>query len=116
MLRKHVRPADIGGMGRALALPLLLIVVSVGGFLFVRQAQTRVDATTAAAATDFAAARPVLRAWFADHGTYSGVRLPARYRVAVVRADATSYCLEARRGGRAAHELGPKGKPLSGRC
>src|SRR6266516_6801660 len=109
-------------MGRSLVFPLLLIALAVGGFLFVRQAQsvgptsrTATEAETqAAAATDFAAAQPVLQAWLADHGTYAGVTLPPAYAVAVVRADARSFCLQAGAGAAATHELGPGGLAQSG--
>ena len=85
-------------MGRSLAFPLLLIALAVGGFLFVRQAQSvgpesktatqaETEAATAAAATDFGAAQAVLLSWFADHDTYAGVTLPPAYAVAVVRLD-----------------------------
>ena len=111
-------------MGRSLVFPLLLIALAVGGFLFVRQAQsvgptsrTATEAETqAAAATDFAAAQPVLQAWLADHGTYAGVTLPPAYAVAVVRADASSFCLQAGAGAAATHELGPGGQAQSGAC
>ena len=114
-------------MGRALAFPLLLISLAVGGFLFVRQAQSHGPASTVAtqaeaqaaaagAATDFAAAQPVLQAWFADHGTYAGVSLPPVYGIVVARADAASFCLQAGTGAGAAHEPGPGGQLQSGPC
>ena len=114
-------------MGRSLAFPLLLIALAVGGFLFVRQAQSvgptssvatqaETQAAADAAATDFAAAQPVLQAWFADHGTYAGVTLPPVYAVTVVRADASSFCLQAGAGTAAMHELGPGGQAQSGPC
>ena len=40
MLNKPVAPADITAVGRSLAFPVLLISLAVGGFLFVRQAQS----------------------------------------------------------------------------
>jgi hypothetical protein len=114
-------------MGRSLAFPLLLIALAVGGFLFVRQAQSvgptsrtatqaETQAAAAAAATDFGAAQAVLLSWFAAHGTYAGVNLPPVYEVAVVQADASSFCLQAGAGAAAAHELGPGGQAQSGPC
>jgi hypothetical protein len=114
-------------MGRSFGLPLLIISLAVGGFLFVRQAQTagpsstvaaqaESDATAAGTATDFAAAQPVLQAWFADNGTYAGASLPPVYGVVVARADASSFCLQAGTGPGATHELGPGGQPQSGPC
>jgi len=106
-------------MGRSLVFPLLLIALAVGGFLFVRQAQSEgpssaTQPAVVAAATDFAAAQPLLEAWFATHRTYAGVRLPPVYAVAVARADASSFCLQTRSG--AMHEIGPGGAPQSGPC
>jgi hypothetical protein len=107
-------------MTRALMLPLLIIVVAVGGFLSVRssqssrqtQQQAETQASLAASATDFAAAFPALQAWFADHGTYAGVTLPPAFAVTVVRADATSYCLQAG----TEHLDGPGGAAQPGPC
>ena len=114
-------------MGRSFGLPLLIVSLAVGGFLFVRQAQTAGPSSTVAAraetraaaagaATDFAAAQPVLQAWFADNGTYAGASLPPVYGVVVARADASSFCLQAGSGATATHELGPGGQPQSGTC
>ncbi len=110
-------------MTRSLGLPLLIISLAVGGFLFVKQSQTvgptssvatqaETQAAAAASATNFEATQPVLQSWFADHATYAGVTLPPVYGIAVVRADATSYCLQSG----AEHELGPSGQPLPGPC
>ena len=114
-------------VSRSLAFPIVLLLLAVGGFLFVRQAQTdgptstiatqaETQAEAATAATNFAAAQPVLQAWFADHGTYEGATLPPVYAVAVVHADATSFCLQAGTGATALHEVGPAGQLQSGPC
>ena len=110
-------------MTRSLLLPLLLVSVAVGGFLFVRQAQTsgttssvaqqaETQASQDAAATGFNAALPELQAWFADHATYAGVTLPPAFAITVVRADATSYCLQSGNE----HLNGPGGQPQPGPC
>jgi hypothetical protein len=110
-------------MTRSLGLVLLVLSLAVGGYLFAQQAKTEGPASTAAqraetqaavaaAATSFDAALPVLQAWFADHGTYAGVALPPSDGVAVVRADAASYCLQ----GGDLHEVGPGGTPAPGPC
>jgi lipid-binding SYLF domain-containing protein len=102
---------------------MLVVSLAVGGFLFVRQSQTagptssvaqqaETQASQAAAATDFAAAFPALQAWYADHGTYAGVSLPPAFAITVVRADATSYCLQAG----TEHLNGPGGQAQSGPC
>jgi lipid-binding SYLF domain-containing protein len=101
----------------------MIISLAIGGFLFVKQSQTvgptssvatqaESQAASATAATNFEAAQPVLQAWLADNGTYAGVTLPPVYGITVVRADATSYCLQSG----AEHELGPSGQTLAGPC
>jgi lipid-binding SYLF domain-containing protein len=110
-------------MTRTLALPLLVISLAVGGFLFVRQAQTsgptssvaqqaETQASQAAAATDFSAALPAIQAYYADNGTYAGLSLPPAFAITVVRADATSYCLQSGNE----HVDGPGGQPATGPC
>ena len=110
-------------MTRSLGLVLLVLTLAVGGYLFVQQSKTdgptsaaaqraETEAAVAASGTSFAAAVPTLQAWYAEHGTYAGASLPPAYGVTVVRADATSYCLQA--GG--LHELGPNGSPEPGSC
>ena len=110
-------------MSRSFGLPLLILTLAIGGFLFVKQSQTvgptssvaqqaETQAAAAASATDFAAALPDLQAWFADHGTYVGVTLPPVYGIAVVRADATSFCLQSG----AEHQVGPVGPAQPGPC
>jgi hypothetical protein len=110
-------------MTRALALPVLIISLAVGGFLFVQQSKTvgptssvatqaETQAANDAAETDFAAAAPVLQAWFADNGTYAGVTLPPVYGITLVRADASSFCLQSG----TEHEVGPGGAPQGGSC
>jgi hypothetical protein len=110
-------------MSRSFGLPVLIISLALGGFLFVKQSQTvgptssvarqaETQAAAAASATDFNAVLPDLQAWFADHGTYAGVTLPPAFGITVVRADATSFCLESG----AEHEVGPAGQPQRGPC
>ena len=102
---------------------MLILSLAIGGFLFVKQSQTagpassvatqaETQAAAAAATTDFAAAQPVLQAWYADNGTYAGVTLPPVYGITVVRADATSYCLQSG----TEHEAGPAEQPQPGPC
>jgi hypothetical protein len=122
-LRKATAAADKARMSRSFGLPLLIVSLAIGGFLFVKQSQTvgptssvaqqaETQAAAAASATDFNAALPELQTWFADHGTYAGVTLPPVYGITVVRADATSFCLQSA----AEHEVGPAGQPQPGPC
>jgi hypothetical protein len=110
-------------MTRALVMPLLLIGLAVGGFLFVRDAQTSgptssvaQQAETAAqvdvASTNFDGVLPVLQAWYAENATYAGAALPPGSGVVLVRADATSYCLQSG----TEHLDGPGGVAQPGPC
>jgi hypothetical protein len=110
-------------MNRSLGFPILIISLAIGGFLFVQQSNTvgptssvatqaETQATENVAATNFASAEPVLQAWFADNSTYAGVTLPPVYGITVVRADATSFCLQSA----TEHEDGPGGAPQPGAC
>jgi hypothetical protein len=65
---------------------------------------------------------PALEAYNADHGTYKGVTLGALRQydtavtgVRVVRATATSYCIESTGSG-AYHKTGAAGEILPGPC
>lgn len=62
----------------------------------------------------FTAAEASLAAHRSTTGTYVGARLvpPAR----LVRADATSYCIELDRPPQVAHLVGPGGRPAPGSC
>jgi hypothetical protein len=110
-------------MIRSFAVPLLLISLAVGAFLFVRDTQTsgptssvaqqaETQARVDAAATNFDGVLPVLQAWFAENATYAGATLPPGSGVELVRADATSYCLQSG----AEHLDGPGGAAQAGPC
>ena len=115
-------------MTRTLGLTLLLVPLVVGGYLFVQQSgtsgpgspavtQAETQAQGVAAATDFQGMASVLQAWFTSNGTYAGATLPPGSGVALVRADATSYCLETVGATTATmHETGPNGNPEPGAC
>lgn len=104
---------------------MLVLTLGLGGYLFSQQAKTSGPASTVAqqaeaqavaagAATSFQAAAPTLVAFYAENGTYAGASLPLSYGVSVVRADATSYCLQSLDGQE--HEVGPNGSPAAGPC
>jgi hypothetical protein len=117
-------------MGRVLGLPLLLVSLVVGGYLFVAQSRSKGPAAPAApaatlaesqaesmvAGTNFQAADAVLQAWFAGNATYAGATLPPGSGVVLVRADASAYCLQTGAGSALEHELGPGGQPQPGPC
>ena len=104
---------------------LLLVPLAVGAYLLVVQmgngpsspAYTRAEtnALSAVAATNFQGADTSLQAWFAEHTTYAGAAAPAESGVTLVRADATSYCLQTT-ATPVEHEVGPGGQPQAGPC
>src|SRR5438105_8701945 len=118
--------ADIPGMTRTLGLPLFLVSLLVGGYLFTQQAKT--NGPTAPAVTEaiqqanavgdsmnFQSALPGLQAWYAANGTYAGAQLPPGSGVVLVRADATSYCMQTTlQPTTVMHENGPNGTPQPG--
>jgi hypothetical protein len=114
-------------MSRLLGLPLLLVALGVGGYLFTAQArnagptapavlQAKTRAESVVAGTNFQGAAASLQAWYAGNATYAGATLPPGSGVVLVRAGASAYCLETVAGGAVEHELGPGGQPQPGSC
>jgi hypothetical protein len=115
-------------MSRTLGLPLMLVTVLVGGYLFTKQmgstgptapavTQAEAQAVAAAAATTFQAGDTALQAAYAEGGTYAGAALPPGSGLVLVRADATSYCLQTAPGTNPVqHDAGPNGTAQLGPC
>jgi hypothetical protein len=61
-------------------------------------------------------AAAALEDWRARAGTYAGARLTDYRGVTIVRADASSYCLEVAYQGGAYHREGPNGAATVGPC
>lgn len=112
---------------RSLSLVSLLVALAIGGFLYARSAQetgptsdvakrAESQASSEVAAANFQSAMPTMEAYRAEHATYAGALLPPVYGVVVVRADETSYCLQADTGDSAKHVIGPGGTPAPGPC
>ena len=110
-------------MTRALGLPALLVALCIGGYLAVKNMQSNgptsppvqqaiTHASANVAATNFQGADTAMQAFYAQSGTYAGATLPPGSGVVLVRADATSYCLQAG----AEHENGPGGQVQPGPC
>lgn len=110
-------------MARYIGLPSLLVALVIGAYLFATDAKKNGPtaptvtqeinrAQASVAATNFQGAGTALQAWYAQNGTYAGATLPPGTGVVLVRADATSYCLQAG----AEHEVGPGGQVLPGGC
>jgi hypothetical protein len=115
-------------MTRTLGLTMLLVSLVIVGSLFIQQMQTsgssastvtrtETQAQGAVAATNFQGMSSTLQAWYVTNGTYAGATLPPGSGVALVHADATSYCLETLGSATATmHETGPNGTPQHGTC
>jgi Tfp pilus assembly protein PilE len=74
------------------------------------------EATAAVSAMNFTAAATQLEMYHAENATYAGASVPPSFGVTLVRADASSYCLQAGIGGAAQHFSGPGGTAAAGPC
>jgi hypothetical protein len=112
---------------RSLSLVSLLVALAIGGYLLTAQMRSAgptseagqratEQASAQVAAANFQAAAPILQAHHAQAGTYAGAVVPPNLGVVLARADATSYCLQARTGATVQHVVGPGGSPLPGAC
>jgi hypothetical protein len=112
---------------RALGIVSLLVALAIGGWIFFAQARStgptsdlgkraEHQAKAQAGAANFRLAVPVLQAHYAENGTYAGAGLPPNYGVTLVRADASSYCLQAGTGTSVQHVVGPGGSAAAGPC
>jgi hypothetical protein len=108
---------------RLLGLPALLVALAVGGYLYAQNARSNgptsppvqqaiTQAQVNVAATNFQGADTAMQAFFAQSGTYVGATLPPGSGVVLVRADATSFCLQST----TEHENGPGGQAQPGPC
>jgi hypothetical protein len=113
-------------MGRSLGIVSLLVSLAVAGWLVTAQmknsgpsakaASTAIsEANQAAAAVSFRQAEAALEQSRSMNGTYAGTSLDG-FGVALVRADATSYCIQADQGASVYHDSGPGGSPAPGPC
>jgi hypothetical protein len=106
-----------------LSIGLAIAAVAVGGWrLLLPTTQGEADKVTDAAASvidtitraQFTGAQATLDAQRMATGSYAGAPIAAPMRL--VRADATSYCLEYASGSIVRHLAGPGGVPQSGGC
>jgi hypothetical protein len=112
---------------RGLGLVSLLVVLGLVGALWAMDARNNgptsrnaqrmeTQAEQAAASVNFGTAAIQLQAYYAENSTYVGAALPPAFGVQLVRADATSYCLQAGTAPSVQHLVGPGGTPASGPC
>lgn len=115
--------SDKERMTRVLGIPAVLIVALVGIYLYAQDAKSNGPTSTSGqqaisqaqsevAAANLSQAAAAMQASYAQNGTYAGATLPVGTGVALVSADASSYCLQA--GDE--HEVGPGGQPQPGPC
>jgi putative hemolysin len=114
-------------MGRTVGFVGLLVAIAIGAYLFAFQTRQTVapsaqpakaeqQAVAELGSANFQQAVTQLEAYRAENGSYAGVALPPSFGVVVVRADASSYCLQAGSGAALQHEVGPNGSPQPGAC
>lgn len=112
-------------MARGLSLICLLVALGVAGFIMYGQLQSSPSGSSAqhdidraqavAAGVTFQQASVALEQFHALNGTYAGTDL-AGFGVALVRADASSYCVQHGTGPSLMHLAGPGGQPAAGAC
>jgi hypothetical protein len=115
-------------MGRTVGFVGLLVAIAIGAYLFAFQArqtsappsqqptQVEQQANAALGSANFQQAAAQLEAYRAENGSYQGATLPPAFGVLLVRADASSYCLQVGSSAAVQHEVGPNGSPQPGAC
>jgi hypothetical protein len=113
---------------RVLGLPLVLVTLAVGGFVFYQHSkssngptapaitQMETQASIAVATTNFSSAAEVLQGYYAQNGSYAGATLPPGTGVIIVKADDAGFCLQSADGATNEHEYGPGGQVQPGPC
>ena|SRR2546421_3188299 len=111
---------------RSLGIVSLLVSLALAGWILSVQLKhagpTAAAASTAigeanqvAAAVSFRQAETALEQFHSLNGTYSGASLNG-FGVALVRADSSSFCVQADQGSSVFHDSGPGGAPAPGPC
>jgi hypothetical protein len=114
-------------MGRAFGLISIVVSLVIVGIMWALTMQhsgptsatakrAESEATSAVNAMNFTAAATQLELYHAENATYAGASVPPSFGVTLVRADASSYCLQAGIGGSAQHFTGPGGAAAAGPC
>ncbi len=112
---------------RGLGLVSLLVSLALVGLLWAMDARSNgptsqnakrieTQAQQVASSANFLGAATQMEGFRADNGTYAGATLPPSFGVQLVRADATSYCLQYGAGAAVQHYVGPGGTAAAGPC
>jgi competence protein ComGC len=126
-LKDDREPPDNCGVSRGFGLVVVLcslVIVAVLMALNLGQdgptsntaRQAEAQGIAAVGTANFTQAGPELEAYRVEHGTYTGAVLPPAFGVTLVRADVTTYCLQAGVGGAVQHFVGPTGPAAAGPC
>jgi hypothetical protein len=112
-------------VARGVSILSLLVALLVAGWLLTAQQRSGPNAHTASQAVDraqqaasgltFQQAEVQLEQFHALNGTYAGAST-AGFGVTLVRADASSYCVQTGSSGSATHLAGPGGIAAAGPC
>ena len=102
----------------SLAIVGVLMMLSMGknGPSAPKTKLAKAEASAVVGSLNFTGAATELEAYKAENATYAGAVLPPAFGVTVMRADATTYCLQAGNGGAVQHFTGPGGTPATGSC
>ena len=120
------RPADEAVVTRSLGLLSIVFTLAIGAYVLSGQMSSQSHAEQSgdravtiaedtAATVSLQQAAAALDQSHALNGTYAGTSL-AGFGVALVRADASSYCVQTDSHGLLFHLAGPEGAAASGRC
>jgi hypothetical protein len=125
LIKTASRWADNRQVTRTFGLTSLLLTLAIVALAWSRSAQdttqaslgTRGDAAKVTAAFNLQQAAPALELYRATNGTYAGATLPPSTGVTVVRADSTTFCLQAGTAPNVEHLVGPTANaPVDGPC
>ena len=114
-------------MGRSLGAISIVVSLALVGILWALTMQhsgptsgtaksAESKASAAVSAMNFTAAATQLESYHAENATYAGASVPPSFGVTLVRAEASTYCLQTGIGEAARHFAGPDGAAAAGPC
>jgi len=118
-LNSERHPADVRPVVRAFTLVVLLSALVAGWWLLAttyRHVGPHADREPVTGPLALEKAADSLEDWRDRAGSYAGADLDGFAGVALVRADASAYCIEVSYGGGKYHREGPNGASTVGAC